>query len=273
MIAIWRLFAGSYGGFMRHDGQSMAAYVAFAGLLSLFPFTILFGSAAAAFLGADQAQAAVDVLFEFAPPHVAETLEPVLRDVLTGASPGLLTISGLFAIYLSSNVFVALRQSFARAYGRAEYGNWFLRRFLAMSCVLMGILVALILTATILLAPLALGLLEQWFNLTIGPWAGAVRVTVGACAFLIFLGFLHRILSARSVAWCNLLPGVVISAAIWMIAALSFSTYLSFMPSLASTYGALAGVAITLIFFYMSGAVIIFGAEINARLMQNEWRD
>jgi membrane protein len=32
------------------------------------------------------------------------------------------------------------------------------------------------------------------------------------------------------------------------------------------TYGTLAGVIITLMFFYLTGATIIFGAEVNAAL-------
>ena len=34
------------------------------------------------------------------------------------------------------------------------------------------------------------------------------------------------------------------------------------------TYGTLAGVIITLMFFYLTGAAIIFGAEVNAALNQ-----
>ena len=34
------------------------------------------------------------------------------------------------------------------------------------------------------------------------------------------------------------------------------------------TYGTLAGVIITLMFFYLTGATIIFGAEVNAALNQ-----
>jgi len=70
------------------------------------------------------------------------------------------------------------------------------------------------------------------------------------------------------------MPGVFMSAAIWLAAAYGFSLYISLAPNMASTYGALAGVAITLIFFYMSAAVTIFGAEINATLASGTqtWR-
>ena len=47
-------------------------------------------------------------------------------------------------------------------------------------------------------------------------------------------------------------------------AATGLSVYLAFAPSYAVTYGALAGVIVTLLFFYLTGAAIIFGAEVNA---------
>jgi membrane protein len=61
-------------------------------------------------------------------------------------------------------------------------------------------------------------------------------------------------------------PGVMVTTVLWVLGALAFSVYLSWTPTYSITYGALAGVIITLLFFYLTGAVIIFGAEVNASL-------
>ena len=53
-----------------------------------------------------------------------------------------------------------------------------------------------------------------------------------------------------------------------MSLASAFSIYLSFTPSYTVIYGTLAGVIITLMFFYLTGLTIIFGAEVNAALNQ-----
>ncbi len=274
MMRIWRVFAGAYARFMDDDGQAMAGYVAFASLLSLFPFTILFGSAAAALLGPSRAQAAIDALFEFAPPHIAQTLEPVLKDVLSGAPGGLITISGLLALWLASNVFAALQVSFSRAYDATTRQSWIKGRLLALLCVLAGLAVALVLATTIVLAPLAKNLVTQMTDIQIPEWISFLRFAIGIAALIGFLALLHRILSRRRLSWGQLMPGVFMSAAIWLAAAYGFSLYISLAPNMASTYGALAGVAITLIFFYMSAAVTIFGAEINATLASGTqtWR-
>ena len=47
-------------------------------------------------------------------------------------------------------------------------------------------------------------------------------------------------------------------------AASAMSIYLAFAPSYTITYGAFAGVIVTLLFFYITGAIVIYGAEVNA---------
>jgi uncharacterized BrkB/YihY/UPF0761 family membrane protein len=42
------------------------------------------------------------------------------------------------------------------------------------------------------------------------------------------------------------------------------SVFLAYAPSYTVTYGTLAGVILTLLFFYLTGAALIFGAEVNA---------
>jgi membrane protein len=74
------------------------------------------------------------------------------------------------------------------------------------------------------------------------------------------------VLPARSLGARRLWPGVLVTTFLWMAAAWAFSVYLSATPTYTVTYGTLAGVIITLMFFYLTGAVIIFGAEVNAAM-------
>ena len=79
---------------------------------------------------------------------------------------------------------------------------------------------------------------------------------------------LHAIaaLPGRKITLKRLWPGVVVTTLMWLAAAGGFSIYLSFTPTYTVTYGTLAGVIITLMFFYLTGATIIYGAELNAAL-------
>ncbi len=59
---------------------------------------------------------------------------------------------------------------------------------------------------------------------------------------------------------------MLVTTVLWVALASGFSLYLSFTPAYTVTYGTLAGVIITLMFFYLTGATIIYGAEVNAAL-------
>ena len=80
------------------------------------------------------------------------------------------------------------------------------------------------------------------------------------------LWFMHRTLPARPMGWKRLWPGIVTSILIWGLLATAMSIYVALTPTYSVTYGALSGVIVTLLFFYLTGVAIIFGAEVNATI-------
>jgi len=170
--------------FRQDDGPALAGYIAFSGLLGFFPFIILTTNIAALTLGEGQSQQAVDALFAYAPPHVAQTLEPVLLDVLRGAGSGLLTLSALAAVWFSSNAFEAIRMSFDRAYNVPEPRGWFTGRLISIACVFGGTIASILLGFLIVLGPLAIQLIEGWFGITIPFFAGLSGVHADICDHL-----------------------------------------------------------------------------------------
>ncbi|WP_111431441.1 YihY/virulence factor BrkB family protein [Rhodobacteraceae bacterium DSL-40] len=252
--------------FNRNDGSAMAGYVAFSGLLSIFPFLIFATTLIGVLVGQERTGEIVDALFEIAPAHVARTLEPVVTEVLSGRSSGLLTLSAVFAIYVASNAVEALRLAFDRAYA-VEPDSFLVNRLRAIVVVFVGAIVAALLGLTILLAPLILRLTAQFTHLQIPSATGLLSTGFGLLVFGFFTFGMHRYLPGRRMEpMTRVWPGVLLTALLWIIAATGFSTYLSFAPSYTVTYGTLAGVIITLMFFYITGLVIIFGAEFNAAL-------
>jgi membrane protein len=64
-------------------------------------------------------------------------------------------------------------------------------------------------------------------------------------------------------------PGAVFSVAVWLMLGVGFRLYLSKLGGAATynrTYGALAGAAILLLFFYIDALVLLIGAEINSEI-------
>jgi hypothetical protein len=127
---IWRVLKDAVDGFWRNDGSALAGYIAFTGLLSIFPFLIFVTMLIGTLIGEERSDELTHALFEIAPSHVAMTLEPVVQEVISGASERMLTISALFAVWVASNAVESFRVSFDRAYrvtdprGFFHAGRW-----------------------------------------------------------------------------------------------------------------------------------------------------
>ena len=90
------------------------------------------------------------------------------------------------------------------------------------------------------------------------------RYALGAAVLAGGLLALHRWLPNHRLPMRAVLPGVLLTLVLWLAGASLFSLYLGTVADYSLTYGSLAGVAITLLFFYLTGALFILGAEYNA---------
>jgi uncharacterized BrkB/YihY/UPF0761 family membrane protein len=68
--------------------------------------------------------------------------------------------------------------------------------------------------------------------------------------------------------WRCVLPGAVLATALWAVASLGISFYISSFgqTSFAETYGALAGMVILVLWLFVSALALMVGGELNASL-------
>ena len=65
-------------------------------------------------------------------------------------------------------------------------------------------------------------------------------------------------------------PGVLVAVALWLLVSLGFRLYLHFFNSYSATYGSLGAVISLMLWFYLTGAAILLGGEINCELESEE---
>lgn len=263
----------AYHRFEDDDGFAMAGFIAYSVFLSLFPFAIFMSALSGILIGPEESLQIIDALFLLAPEHIAQTLSPVLLEVMGEARGGLLTFSALAALWIASNAVEAVRIAFERAY-KVEASRSFLhRRGIAIAFVFIAAIAFALLGFIIILAPLAISLAREYLPFDIPFGLGVLRYIFGLLVFAIFLLMLNRWLPGRAPKVRRVLPGIIVSTILWIIGATGFSIYLAFAPSYTITYGAFAGVIVTLLFFYITGAIVIFGAEVNAALLAMRKRE
>jgi len=250
--------------FNRNQGSVLCGHIAYSLMLAVVPF-LIFATALTGFVvGQQGAEMALGALFKGVPEHVARTLEPVLLEVIGQRRGGILTLSALAAVWAASNAVEAVRIGLDRAYEVEHKRHVGLSRLIAIGVVLSGFAVFTVLSVLIIFAPLVFVLIEQWTEIDIPAEADILRYLLGVTVLAGSLWTMHRVLPSRPMRGLRLWPGVVASVIIWSLAATGLSVYLAFAPAYAVTYGTLAGVIVTLLFFYLTGAAIIFGAEVNA---------
>lgn len=252
--------------FTEDEGTVIAGYIAYAAMLAGMPFLIFAVSMGALLIGETGADEAVEALFASVPGHVAQTLEPVLRQVIGSRSGGIATVSLLGTIYAASNGVEAIRIALDRAYDVETTRKFLLRRLVAVIFVFLGFFTFALLAVLIIFAPLIFRLLDHYAGVDVPGAADLARYLIGAGVLLAFLWASHRLLPSRNMSGFRLLPGIVVSVLVWGLIASAMSVYLAFAPSYTLTYGALAGVIVTLLFFYLTAIAIILGCEVNAEL-------
>lgn len=251
--------------FGRDDGAALAGYMAYTALLSLFPFLIFATALTGLLIGAEGLTPVLDFLFGAVPEHVAKTIQPVIVEVVASRSGRVLGLSALGAIWIASNGFEALRVGLERAYGTSGLRPWWKNRLIAIAFVFAAVVAFALLAVLIVFGPSLAALAKEFTGISQGKldlW-NWFRYISGALILAAFLVACHWFLPGKRPG-VPIFRGVFFTIVLWMMLATAFSIYFRFAPSYAVTYGTLGGVIATLLFFYVSSAIFIFGAEINS---------
>ncbi|GAB5415637.1 MAG: YihY/virulence factor BrkB family protein [Congregibacter sp.] len=88
------------------------------------------------------------------------------------------------------------------------------------------------------------------------------------------LAILYRYAPNRdSPEWEWVSPGAALATTLWMVGSVGFGWYVQNASTYQETYGSLAGVIITMLWLYLTGYIVILGAEINSEIEYQTRRD
>lgn len=263
--------------FEAHYGWAIAAHVAMSALLAIFPF-LIFVTALAAFLGAGDASASVvHLIFDTWPTGVAGPLALEVDKVLTTPRGGVLTVGVLLTLWVTSSAVESLRIALGRAYDSPTSKPIWLSRLQSMWFVALGafglVMVAVFIVAWPILWGVALTYVSNAFPEYAAQFVSyefisdvaryALTITVVTAG----LTLTHLWLPGGRRRVRQVIPGVLLTVAFWILTATGFSIYLAHFANYASTYAGLAGVMTAIVFLNASAAIFILGAEVNAALM------
>ena len=266
--------------FFEHRMAIYAEQLSYRSLFGFFPFIIL----VFALLAVLRVDAVFDRLIEAAmdvpPQQIPEPLEPVaeesrdqaafllplIEQAREQAGGGLLSFGMVLSLWSVSAVIFTLMEALNAAYGVEETRS---RRKRFAFALVFGPLIALafiVAFGLMLIGPQVAGWLaglagldEEWVAL----WAW-LRFPVALFLLAAVLLVVYRFVPDADRSYWSATPGAAFAVSAWLIASLGFSFYLSNFADRGLTYGSLGTAVGLLVYLYISGWVVLLGAEINA---------
>ena len=178
---------------------------------------------------------------------------------------GLMYVGLFTALWSASRAVSSLSVAVNRAY-RIEDGRNVLLQFLINIGFSAAMLASIVITIVILV--LGRGVLQyvaQIVNIgsvEINTWHILRFVPITLLFFCILL-FLYSVVPNKRIAIRQVIPGAIAAAASWLIASIGFSFYVENMARYSLLYGSLGAVLVLMIWLYLTGIILIMGAELN----------
>jgi membrane protein len=245
-----------------------AAALTYYGVLALFPALIALLSIVGLLTNPQQL---TDALTAVVPQQAASTLEPVIQQIAgSTAAPGIGLIVGLAgAIWSASGYVGAFTRAANVVYETPEGRKVWKLKPLQLLVTLIGVLFAAVIVSMLVLSgPVvdavgsAIGLGETALNVwNVVKWPVVVVLVALMIAVLYYATPNVRLRGFRFVS-----PGAAVAILVWAAASALFAFYVANFSSYNKTYGALAGVIVFLIWFWLTNVALLFGIELDAEI-------
>ena len=254
-----------------NDGFIHAGNLAYLALMTLFPFFIVAAGIASLLGQSSETQRAVASFLHVLPPNVSDILRKPISDVLAARTGSLLWLGALVGLWTVGGFIETIRDIFRRAYGTTSTAPFWKSRLGSSFVIVASVILAL-------LSFLVQGVLtaaEQFiyrlvpFAENAAGWVGLSRIIPGCVMFGALYMLFYSVTPSKyryssSLKW----PGALFTTIWWVTITTLLPVVLAQLGGYDLTYGSLAGVIVALLFFWLVGLGIVFGAQLNAALAE-----
>ncbi|MBA1272427.1 YihY/virulence factor BrkB family protein [Stutzerimonas azotifigens] len=264
-LSLFELAKRTIKEFANDDMSTHACALAYRALFSLFPF-LLFLIAMLGFLHLPEfftwlrEQAALVL-----PDEPLEQVNGVI-DQLQNQEAGLLSFSILLAIAAAARGVRSLMNAMNVAYdveeGRPGWKLYLLSVVytFALAFILLGA-AGLMIIGPQVMEWLASQVGLQEIVVVLWTW---LRWPVVVILLMLVVAALYYVTPDVEQDFRFITPGSVLAVIVWIAASVGFGIYVQNFADFNATYGSIGAIIILLMYFYISAAVLLFGAELNA---------
>ena len=264
----------TWSALLTDDVFGSAAELGYWFLFALFP--TLVSASAIVGLTARHASANYDRLLHYMalviPPSAFNIVLETFNEITAASTGGKATLGFALALWAASAGFSAIQSSMNAVYKVKETRAYWKVRGAA---VLISTLLSLVITA-ILAALLGADYFARiaWVHIAPHAIAGFAVMVIRILGWIVAIGLLALLFAliyywapdVKQRKWRWLTPGGAIGIIGWVLASLGLRVYLHFFNTYSATYGSLGAVIILLVWFYLSGLMLLLGGEVNSEI-------
>jgi membrane protein len=245
-----------------------AASLTYYGMLAVFPALLALLSIVGLLV---DPQKLTEALTAVVPSAAAETLAPVIDQISGNTAPaGIGLIVGLAGAIWSASGYVGAFTRAANVIYETPEGRkiWKLKPLQLLITLIGVILTALIVAAVVLSGPVveAVGEAVGLGSAVLTIWNVAKWPVIIIVVALMIAGLYYATPNVRLRGFRFVSPGAAAALVIWAVASGLFAFYVANFGNYNATYGALAGVIIFLVWFWLTNVALLFGLELDAEI-------
>ena len=263
-----RLAADMVQRYYAHDVARDSAALSYYLLFAIFPL-LIFISTLLGLLELDIAYI-TSVLEPLFPADVLNVVRSYLEYVSANPSRQLLWFSLVFSIWFPMRASGCLMHSLRKAFGRSAPESLWRSQLRILLFTVWLIVVIAVTLCLVVVGRTVLEFVGRFVSVTeafITAWS-SLRFVVLALVMVVTLVVLYMLSQGQRRPLREVLPGVASSLAAWMVLSMAFSYYVEHVGQYSVLYGSIATVIVVLLWLYMSGQVLILGAEFSAALTE-----
>ncbi|WP_173918262.1 YihY/virulence factor BrkB family protein [Halobacillus sp. Marseille-Q1614] len=263
MKKVFKYAKNVYSEFQKDNVPLLGAAQAYYYLLAIFPLAILLLSILP-YLNISTEQA-MNFMRDALPGGTASLIEDNIIELIQTPNGGLLTVGILGTLWSASNGVNAFIQSSNIAYDVEETRSFIKVRLISIFLTLGMIITIAVALALPIFGEVIISMVSSFLGLpeqTVIVFQ-VLRWVISIVVMVLSLMALYHFAPNKTFPFKEIVPGAIAAAVLWQLVSLAFSFYVSNFANYSATYGSLGGVIILMLWFFITGIILMVGAEIN----------
>jgi len=250
------------------DTPRDAAAISYFSLITLFPALLVLIAVVDAFLSPDLHKLVFNLVIRVFPGSKV-FLRANLAEITT-PSPALVLSCVVVVLWASSWVFTFVENALNRAWGVPKRRSFWESRLRSIGLLVIGGTVLMISAGFTILVSAARSrateLASAYARDQIFDWLqSSILLAVGFLLVIVVFAVTFKLMPDKKVSWLEALPGAILSSLSWEVAVYIFAKLVRHFDY-QRVYGGIAGIITILVWVYVSGLIMLFGANFSAQL-------